>query len=142
IIVDTYGGSAPHGGGAFSGKDPTKVDRSVAYMARYIAKNMVAAGAAKRCTLQLSYAIGKAFPLSLYINFHDTGKIDEIEEVKFIKKNINISAKRIRLFLNLNNLIYKPTAAYGHFGRNASNNCFTWEKLDLVPLIKSEFQLD
>lgn len=142
IIVDTYGGSAPHGGGAFSGKDPTKVDRSVAYVARYIAKNVVAAGVAERCTIQLSYAIGKSFPLSIYVNFHDTGKVDERLVVNFIKNNIDLSPKGIRLLLNLNNLSYKETAAYGHFGRNPTSNCFTWEKLALIPLIKSELKID
>ncbi|KAL0263846.1 UNVERIFIED_CONTAM: hypothetical protein PYX00_011147 [Menopon gallinae] len=142
IIVDTYGGAAPHGGGAFSGKDPTKVDRSVAYMARYLAKNLVSAGVATRCTIQLSYAIGKSFPLSLYVNFHNTGKIDEKNVVHFIEKNIDLSPKGIRLALDLNNVTYKPTAAYGHFGRTPTDNCFTWEKLDLVPLIKSELKID
>lgn len=138
IIVDTYGGAAPHGGGAFSGKDPTKVDRSGAYIARYIAKNLVAAKVATRATIQLSYAIGKPFPLSIYVNFHDTGKVDEAKVVEFIRENIGLTPKEIRMGLRLNDLQYKETAAYGHFGRTPTANCFTWEKIDLIDLIQTK----
>lgn len=138
IIVDTYGGAAPHGGGAFSGKDPTKVDRSGAYICRYLAKNLVAAGVAERCTIQVSYAIGKSFPLSLYVNFHDTGKVDEEKVVEFIHNNIGLAPQEIRLGLKLNYQEYKPTAAYGHFGRDTTETCFSWEKLDLIELIRSQ----
>lgn len=133
IIVDTYGGSAPHGGGAFSGKDPTKVDRSAAYAARYVAKNIVAAGYAEKCTLQLSYAIGVSKPISLYVNTHGTGTIDERYISEAIGKVINLSPRGIREHLKLNRPIYARTAAYGHFGRKPEpDGGFSWEKLDLV----------
>ena len=136
IIVDTYGGAAPHGGGAFSGKDPTKVDRSAAYMARYLAKNVVAAKLAVRCTIQLSYAIGLAQPLSVYVNLHNSSAefIDREEKIiKFIKKNIDLSPKGIRGYLGLNRPIYEKTASYGHFGRDfEEDGSFSWEKIDLV----------
>ncbi|HUX79539.1 MAG TPA: methionine adenosyltransferase, partial [Alphaproteobacteria bacterium] len=131
IIVDTYGGMAPHGGGAFSGKDPTKVDRSAAYMARYIAKNVVAAGLAERCTLQLSYAIGRADPTSLYLNTHGTGLISDARLVCILLELLDLTPKGIRERLNLNKPIYTRTAAYGHFGRNPDpDGGFSWEKLD------------
>jgi S-adenosylmethionine synthetase len=133
IIVDTYGGRAPHGGGAFSGKDPTKVDRSAAYAARHIAKNIVAAGLAKECTLQLSYAIGIADPISVHINTNGTGKFDDIKLAEFVAKNIDLTPKGIIERLKLRLPIYRATAAYGHFGRPE----FTWEKLDLVDTFKS-----
>ncbi len=133
IIVDSYGGSAPHGGGAFSGKDPTKVDRSAAYAARYVAKNIVAAGYAQKCTLQLSYAIGVSKPISLYVNTHGTGTVDESAIAAAINKVINLSPRGIREHLQLNRPIYARTAAYGHFGRKPeSDGGFSWEKLDLV----------
>lgn len=133
IIVDTYGGSAPHGGGAFSGKDPTKVDRSAAYAARYVAKNIVAAGYAEKCTLQLSYAIGVSKPISLYVNTHGTGTVDESAISAAITQCINLSPRGIREHLNLNRPIYGRTAAYGHFGRKPEpDGGFSWEKLDLV----------
>ena len=116
IIVDTYGGAAPHGGGAFSGKDPTKVDRSAAYVARYLAKNVVAAGLAKRCTIQLSYAIGVAEPLSLYVDTHGTGTIDEARLETVLPRLVRLTPKGIREHLKLNAPIYQKTAAYGHFG--------------------------
>lgn len=138
IIVDTYGGSCPHGGGAFSGKDPTKVDRSATYAARYVAKNIVAAGYAERCTVQLSYAIGVSKPLSVYVNTHETGTIPESEIIRAITKTIDLSPRGIREHLKLNRPIYARTAAYGHFGRAAdADGGFSWEKLDLVePLHK------
>lgn len=133
IIVDTYGGSAPHGGGAFSGKDPTKVDRSAAYAARYVAKNIVAAGYAEKCTLQLSYAIGVSKPISLYVNTHGTGTVDETAIGNAITQCINLSPRGIREHLKLNRPIYARTAAYGHFGRKPEpDGGFSWEKLDLV----------
>ncbi len=133
IIVDTYGGSAPHGGGAFSGKDPTKVDRSAAYAARYVAKNIVAAGYAEKCTLQLSYAIGVSKPISLYVNTHNTGTVDENAIAAAINKVINLSPRGIREHLKLNRPIYGRTASYGHFGRKPeADGGFSWEKLDLV----------
>ncbi len=133
IIVDTYGGSAPHGGGAFSGKDPTKVDRSAAYAARYVAKNIVAAGYAERCTLQVSYAIGVSKPISLYVNTHGTGTVDEAHIAAAINKCMNLSPRGIREHLKLNRPIYARTAAYGHFGRKPeADGGFSWEKLDLV----------
>ncbi len=133
IIVDTYGGSAPHGGGAFSGKDPTKVDRSAAYAARYVAKNIVAAGYADKCTLQLSYAIGVSKPISLYVNTHGTSTVDESVIADAIYKVINLSPRGIREHLQLNRPIYARTAAYGHFGREPeADGGFSWEKLDLV----------
>src|SRR5688572_29327223 len=137
IIVDTYGGSAPHGGGAFSGKDPTKVDRSAAYAARYVAKNIVAAGYAERCTLQLSYAIGVSKPISIYANTHETGTVSEAELVKAIEKVIDLSPRGLREHLKLNRPIFARTAAYGHFGREPeADGGFSWEKLDLVPQLQ------
>ncbi|MEX2008734.1 MAG: methionine adenosyltransferase [Dongiaceae bacterium] len=133
IIVDTYGGSAPHGGGAFSGKDPTKVDRSAAYAARYLAKNVVAAGFADRCTIQLAYAIGVAKPLSVYIDTHGTGAIDEDRLTRTLCDLVDLSPRGIREHLELNRPIYARTAAYGHFGRAAdADGGFSWERLDLV----------
>ncbi|MEO8210952.1 MAG: methionine adenosyltransferase [bacterium] len=129
IIVDTYGGKAPHGGGAFSGKDPSKVDRSAAYAARHIAKNIVAAGLADECLIQVSYAIGVAEPVSIYVNTYGTGKIPDHELSEIIKKEIDLTPKGIITRLNLRRPIYKKTAAYGHFGRNDKD--FTWEALDL-----------
>ena len=140
IIVDTYGGAAPHGGGAFSGKDPTKVDRSAAYISRYLAKNIVAAGLATRCTIQLAYAIGVSKPLSLYVDTHETGKVgdDKIEEaIKGIAKLGGLTPRSIRTHLGLNKPIYRPTAAYGHFGRKADGDLFPWERLDLVDDLKA-----
>ncbi|SIQ70154.1 methionine adenosyltransferase [Rhizobium sp. RU20A] len=137
IIVDTYGGAAPHGGGAFSGKDTTKVDRSAAYAARYIAKNVVAAGLADRCTIQISYAIGVAQPLSIYVDLHGTGTVTEDEVEAAIRKVIDLSPSGIRRHLNLNKPIYAKTASYGHFGRKAGRDgSFSWEKLDLVKPLK------
>jgi S-adenosylmethionine synthetase len=133
IIVDTYGGSAPHGGGAFSGKDPTKVDRSAAYAARYLAKNVVAAGLADRCTLQLSYAIGVARPLSIYADLHGTGRIDEGKLEKALTDVMDLSPRGIREHLGLNRPIFARTSAYGHFGRPPeSDGGFSWEKTDLT----------
>ncbi|MDR0484924.1 MAG: methionine adenosyltransferase [Alphaproteobacteria bacterium] len=137
IIVDTYGGVAPHGGGAFSGKDPTKVDRSAAYAARYLAKNIVASGVASRCTIQLSYAIGVAQPLSVYVDTHGTGKVNDREIEAIIPQLMNLSPKGIRTHLVLNKPIYGITASYGHFGRNSTGDLFTWEKLDLSAKIKN-----
>jgi S-adenosylmethionine synthetase len=140
IIVDTYGGAAPHGGGAFSGKDPTKVDRSAAYAARYLAKNIVAAGLARRCTIQLAYAIGVSEPLSLYVNTLGTGKVDDRELEKAIgriAKLGGLTPRGIRTHLELNRPIYEPTAAYGHFGREADAEFFPWERLDLVEELKA-----
>ena len=137
IIVDTYGGAAPHGGGAFSGKDPTKVDRSAAYVARYLAKNVVAAGLAKRCTIQLSYAIGIAEPLSVYVDLHGTGTVDEAKLEAALPKLVRLTPKGIREHLKLNAPIYTRTAAYGHFGRDAEGDHFTWEKTDLVDALKA-----
>lgn len=137
IIVDTYGGSCPHGGGAFSGKDPTKVDRSAAYAARYVAKNIVAAGYADRCTVQLSYAIGVSKPLSVYVNTHETGNVPEAEIMKAVGKTIDLSPRGIRTHLQLNRPIYARTAAYGHFGRAPdADGGFSWEKLDLVDALR------
>lgn len=133
IIVDTYGGKAPHGGGAFSGKDPTKVDRSAAYAARHLAKNIVAAGLAEQCTIQVSYAIGVKDPVSLLVDMHGTGTISSYVVSSFIMKNIDLSPKGIIERLNLQRPIYRATAAYGHFGRNE----FPWEQLDLVPMFSS-----
>jgi S-adenosylmethionine synthetase len=136
IIVDTYGGAAPHGGGAFSGKDPTKVDRSAAYMARYLAKNVVAAGLANRCTIQISYAIGIAKPLSLYVNNHKTGIPGE-ELAKIIDELVDLTPRGIRTHLGLNKPIYKRTATYGHFGRVPEDDGgFSWEKTDLAEKLK------
>ena len=137
IIVDTYGGAAPHGGGAFSGKDPTKVDRSAAYAARYLAKNVVAAKLADRCTIQLSYAIGVAQPLSIYVDLHGTGKVDEAKLEAALAKVMDLSPRGIREHLGLNKAIYAKTAAYGHFGRKAGRDgSFSWEKTDLVAKLK------
>jgi len=136
IIVDTYGGAAPHGGGAFSGKDPTKVDRSAAYVARYLAKNVVAAGLAKRCTIQLSYAIGIAEPLSVYVDLHGTGTVDEAKLEAVLPQLVRLTPKGIREHLSLNKPIYRRTAAYGHFGRAADGDHFTWERTDLVEQLK------
>ncbi len=137
IIVDTYGGAAPHGGGAFSGKDPSKVDRSAAYATRYIAKNVVSAGLAERCTIQVSYAIGVAEPLSIYVDTHGTGKADEERISKAVRELFSLSPKGIRTQLKLNQPIYATTAAYGHFGRKAGENgSFTWEATDLVEQLK------
>jgi S-adenosylmethionine synthetase len=138
IIVDTYGGAAPHGGGAFSGKDPTKVDRSAAYAARYLAKNIVAAGLAEKCAIQLSYAIGVSKPLSLYLDFYNTGRISEDRIEKVIGEVMDLSPRGIREHLQLNRPIYRRTAAYGHFGRKPDNDGgFSWERLDLVEPIKA-----
>ena len=137
IIVDTYGGAAPHGGGAFSGKDPTKVDRSAAYVARYLAKNVVAAGLAKRCTIQLSYAIGIAEPLSVYVDLHGTGNVEEAKLEAALPKLVRLTPKGIREHLKLNAPIYSKTAAYGHFGRDPEGALFTWEKTDLVDALKA-----
>jgi S-adenosylmethionine synthetase len=138
IIVDTYGGAAPHGGGAFSGKDPTKVDRSAAYAARYLAKNVVAAGLADRCTIQLSYAIGVAEPLSIYVDAHGTGKVDEAKLEKALREVMKLTPRGIRTQLDLNRPIYARTSAYGHFGRAAdADGGFTWERTDLAEAIRS-----
>ena len=137
IIVDTYGGAAPHGGGAFSGKDPSKVDRSAAYATRYLAKNIVAAGLADRCTIQVSYAIGVAQPLSIYVDTHDTGNADEDRIAAALRELFDLSPKGIRTHLKLNQAIYGPSAAYGHFGRTPTENGgFSWEKTDLVDELK------
>ncbi len=138
IIVDTYGGAAPHGGGAFSGKDPTKVDRSAAYAARYLAKNVVAAGLAERATIQLSYAIGVAKPLSIYVDLHGTGKVDEAKLEGVLSNVFDLSPRGIRNKLELNKPIYAKTSAYGHFGRKPGRDgSFSWEKTDLVPALKA-----
>jgi S-adenosylmethionine synthetase len=142
IIVDTYGGASPHGGGAFSGKDPTKVDRSAAYACRYLAKNVVAAGLADRCTLQISYAIGVARPLSVYVDLQGTGKdVDENRLERTLRDIMNLSPRGIREHLHLNRPIYVPTSAYGHFGREPDDarGTFTWEKTDLVAALKAAF---
>ena len=137
IIVDTYGGAAPHGGGAFSGKDPTKVDRSAAYAARYLAKNVVAAGLADRCTLQLSYAIGVARPLSIYIDTHGTGQVAESAIERAVAECMDLTPRGIREHLNLNRPIYARTAAYGHFGRAPdAEGGFSWERTDLIDALK------
>jgi S-adenosylmethionine synthetase len=136
IIVDTYGGAAPHGGGAFSGKDPTKVDRSAAYVSRYLAKNIVAAGLARRCTIQLSYAIGIAEPLSLYVDTHGTGSVEAERIEAVLPQLVKLTPKGIRTHLGLNKPIYQPSAAYGHFGRKAEGDLFTWERTDLVDQLK------
>jgi S-adenosylmethionine synthetase len=142
IIVDTYGGASPHGGGAFSGKDPTKVDRSAAYIARYLAKNVVAAGLAERCTIQISYAIGVSHPISFYVNTHRAGKVEDAALEKLLPEMVNLSPRGIRNHLQLNRPIYLPTASYGHFGRKPrENGAFSWEKLDLVEQLKSHFKL-
>ena len=137
IIVDTYGGAAPHGGGAFSGKDPSKVDRSAAYAARYLAKNVVAAGFAERCTIQLSYAIGVAKPLSLYVDLHGTGQVDEARLEQALAEVMDLSPRGIRKHLELNRPIYERTAAYGHFGRAPeADGGFSWEKTDLADSLR------
>tara|TARA_B100000683_G_scaffold107803_1_gene106137 strand:+ start:1793 stop:2968 length:1176 start_codon:yes stop_codon:yes gene_type:complete len=141
IIVDTYGGSAPHGGGAFSGKDPTKVDRSAAYISRYLAKNVVAAGISDKCTIQLSYAIGLSKPLSIYADLGDKGNISEDSLVKFLSNLVDLTPRGIRERLGLNKPIYKKTASYGHFGREPDQDGgFSWEKLDLVDALSNEFK--
>ncbi|MBX6321527.1 MAG: methionine adenosyltransferase [Rhodospirillaceae bacterium] len=140
IIVDTYGGAAPHGGGAFSGKDPTKVDRSGAYAARYLAKNIVAAGLADRCTIQLAYAIGVSKPLAIYVDMHGTGRVDEDEVSRVIMSEMDLSPRGIREHLGLNRPIYARTAAYGHFGRAPEpDGGFSWERLDLVDRLREAF---
>jgi len=140
IIVDTYGGAAPHGGGAFSGKDPTKVDRSAAYVARYLAKNVVAAGLAKKCTIQLSYAIGVAKPLSVYVDTHGTGNVDEAKLETILRELVDLRPKGIRTHLQLNRPVYERSAAYGHFGRSPDKDGgFSWEKTDLVEELKRRF---
>ena len=139
IIVDTYGGAAPHGGGAFSGKDPTKVDRSAAYVARYLAKNIVAAGVSEKCLIQLSYAIGVSQPLSIYIDLFDGEDNKSKKIVEIISKNFNLSPRGIRELLKLNKPIYQKTAAYGHFGRQPEDNgSFSWEKTDLIKYFQSK----
>jgi S-adenosylmethionine synthetase len=140
IIVDTYGGAAPHGGGAFSGKDPTKVDRSAAYITRYLAKNIVAAGLATRCTIQLAYAIGVSKPLSLYVDTHETGTVgDDVIEaaIMSIEALGGLTPRSIRTHLGLNKPIYRKTAAYGHFGQKAEGDFFPWERTDLVDALKA-----
>ena len=140
IVVDTYGGAIPHGGGAFSGKDPSKVDRSGAYVARYLAKNVVAAGLAEKCLIQLSYAIGVAKPLSTYVNLYGTGQVDVDRLSKTLQELVNLSPRGIREHLQLNRPIYARTAAYGHFGRDPEvDGGFSWEKTDLVPSLQSIF---
>ncbi len=140
IIVDTYGGAAPHGGGAFSGKDPTKVDRSAAYAARYLAKNVVAAGLADRCTLQLAYAIGVAKPLSIYADLHNTGHVDTEKLEKVLMEVMNLSPRGIREHLQMNKPIYARTSSFGHFGREPdAQGGFSWEKTDLAAQLKSHF---
>jgi S-adenosylmethionine synthetase len=138
IIVDTYGGAAPHGGGAFSGKDPTKVDRSAAYAARYLAKNVVAARLARKCTIQLSYAIGVSEPLSIYVDLYGTGKVEERKLEKALSQVMNLTPRGIRAHLDLNRPIYARTTAYGHFGRlPEKDGGFSWEKTDLVDEIRA-----
>ena len=142
IIVDTYGGAAPHGGGAFSGKDPTKVDRSAAYACRYLAKNVVAAGLADRCTIQISYAIGVSYPLSVYVDLEGTGHdVDEAKLEQVLRDLMNLSPRGIREHLKMNRPIYVPSAAYGHFGRepDEARGTFTWERTDLVPELRRAF---
>ncbi len=141
IIVDTYGGAAPHGGGAFSGKDPTKVDRSAAYASRYLAKNVVAAGLSERCTIQLSYAIGVSKPLSIYVDLHGTGKVEEEAVERAVAKAMDLSPRGIREHLGLSRPIYERTAAYGHFGRTPdADGGFSWEKTDLADKLKAEIR--
>jgi S-adenosylmethionine synthetase len=138
IIVDTYGGAAPHGGGAFSGKDPTKVDRSAAYAARYLAKNVVAAGLADRCAIQIAYAIGVAKPLSLYVDCYGTGQVCEARLEKLLDEVMDLTPRGIREHLSLNKPIYARTSAYGHFGRvPEKDGGFSWERTDLAPQIRS-----
>ncbi|MBV9754465.1 MAG: methionine adenosyltransferase [Hyphomicrobiales bacterium] len=137
IIVDTYGGAAPHGGGAFSGKDPTKVDRSAAYAARYLAKNVVAAKLADRCTIQLAYAIGVAEPLAVYVDLHGTGKVDEEKVERALREVMRLTPRGIREHLGLNKPIYAKTSAYGHFGRKPGRDgSFSWERTDLTDALK------
>ena len=143
IIVDTYGGASPHGGGAFSGKDPTKVDRSAAYVTRYLAKNVVAAGLARKCTIQVAYAIGVPEPLSLYVDTHGTGSVDDEKLEQAIARVAEaklgrLTPRGIREGLGLNKPIYRPAAAYGHFGRKAQGDLFPWERIDLVDALKAE----
>ena len=138
IIVDTYGGSCPHGGGCFSGKDPTKVDRSASYMARYIAKNIVAAGLSARCTVQISYVIGKANPLSLMVDLHGAGQVDEEQLVSAVREIFPLTPKGIIETLDLRRPIYRKTAAYGHFGRELPE--FTWERRDGAEALKAYFE--
>jgi|TARA_B100001964_G_scaffold80312_1_gene90623 S-adenosylmethionine synthetase len=140
IIVDTYGGAAPHGGGAFSGKDPTKVDRSAAYVARYLAKNVVAAELAERCTIQLAYAIGVSRPISVYVETHGTGRMDEVRLSDILQEMVDLSPRGIREHLGLSQPIYTRTAAYGHFGRQPEEDGgFSWERTDLVDELSSAF---
>ena len=140
IIVDTYGGAAPHGGGAFSGKDPTKVDRSAAYAARYLAKNAVAAGLAERCTIQLAYAIGLSRPLSVYVDTHGTGEVEESQLSAVLQERVDLSPRGIREHLDLSRPIFARTAAYGHFGRNPdADGGFSWERCDLVEDLRKAF---
>jgi S-adenosylmethionine synthetase len=139
IIVDTYGGASPHGGGAFSGKDPSKVDRSAAYATRYLAKNVVAAGLAARCTLQVSYAIGVAQPLSIYVDTHGTGQVDETRLAGALRALFDLSPRGIRTHLGLNRPIYQRTASYGHFGRTPdAEGGFSWERTDLAPALRAQ----
>jgi S-adenosylmethionine synthetase len=143
IIVDTYGGAAPHGGGAFSGKDPTKVDRSAAYACRYLAKNIVAAGLAERCTLQISYAIGVSHPLSVYVDLHGTGHdVDEARLERVLREVMDLTPRGIRRHLRLNRAIYAQASAYGHFGRtpDPAKDDFTWEQADLAETLRTAFQ--
>lgn len=140
IIVDTYGGAAPHGGGAFSGKDPTKVDRSAAYISRYLAKNVVASGLARACTIQLAYAIGVSKPLSVYVNTHETGDVDEDKLSSVLRELVDLSPRGIREHLGLSRPVYARTAAYGHFGRTPDDDGgFSWERTDIADDIKSAF---
>jgi S-adenosylmethionine synthetase len=140
IIVDTYGGAAPHGGGAFSGKDSTKVDRSAAYAARYLAKNVVAAGLADKVTIQIAYAIGVSDPLSVYVDTHGTGKVDEAKLELILPQLVSLKPRGIRERLGLNKPIYARTSAYGHFGREPdTDGGFSWEKTDLVGALKGAF---
>ena len=142
IIVDTYGGAAPHGGGAFSGKDPTKVDRSAAYMARYLAKNVVAAGVADRCTIQLAYAIGVSEPLAVYVSTHGTNHVDTGDMGNTLRELVKLSPRGIREHLQLNRPIYKKTSSFGHFGRDPEDDGhFSWERLDLVSELKRIYKL-
>ena len=142
IIVDTYGGASPHGGGAFSGKDPTKVDRSAAYVTRYLAKNVVASGLARRCTIQVAYAIGVSEPLSLYIDTHGTGVIAD-GDLETVVTTVardrlgGLTPRGIRTALSLNKPIYSPTAAYGHFGRKSQGDLFPWERTDLADALNA-----
>ena len=139
IIVDTYGGASPHGGGAFSGKDPTKVDRSAAYAARYLSKNIVHAGISERCTIQLSYAIGVSEPLSIFVDLHGKNIVDSNRVEKFIKDRFDLSPRGIIDMLGLSNPIFSETSSYGHFGRAKNDKgCFTWENLDISNEFKNE----